>query len=151
MPPPRQHAENTQNQHPRKNSCVKFTTQVTCNPYLFKERLSVMCLLSLSHFPCPSMDSALDHGRPREKEEICDLSPKLKQNPILLHAVSLIITISLVTIKSEIVPCNACINKHNECQLPGSGFHSSRSTSSSVFSLSHPHPRMPHSPFFSAS
>lgn len=95
------------------------------------------------------MESALDHGRPREKKEICDLSPKLKQNPISLYAVSLTIT-SFVTMKSEIILYNACISNRNEWQLPASGFHSSRSRSSSVFSLSHPHPVVPRSPFFYA-
>lgn len=103
-------------------------------------------LVSLPHFPCPSMESALDHGRPRKKEELRDLSPKLKQNPISLHAVSLTITMKLATTKPQIIPWNSCINKHNQWQSPGSG----RYRSSSVFSLSHPHLGMPHSPFFSA-
>lgn len=40
--------ENRQDQHPRKNSFVKFTTQVTCNPYRFKKRLSVSLSPSFS-------------------------------------------------------------------------------------------------------
>lgn len=136
---------------PRKISFAEFTTQVTCNSYLFKERSSLkVWSFSLSYFLHPSMESALDRGRPRERGEICDLSPKLKQNPIPLHAVSLTITIALVTMKSEIMPCNACLNNYNEWQLPESGFDSCRSRSSSVFSLGHPHPGVPHSPFFIA-
>lgn len=110
----------------------------------------LMSGLPLSCFHCPSMESALYHGKPREKEEICDLSPELKQNPISLYAVLLTITMSLVIVKSEIILYNACISNRNEWQLAESGFDSCRSRSSSVFSLSHPHPGMPHSQFFYA-